>query len=92
VGGSAGKGTPDWKWKTVDQWAQLGLDLGVRVHVGRVNGERKAALCRDYGVTSIDGSCVSKYAVNATKMGRSSDGSEIIGPAAARQLSLGPRP
>jgi hypothetical protein len=92
VGGSAGKGTPDWKWRTVDQWAQLGLDLGVRVHVGRVNGERKAALCRDYGVTSIDGSCVSKYAVNATKMGRSSDGSEVIGPSAAKQLSLGARP
>jgi hypothetical protein len=43
-------------------------------------------------VTSIDGSCVSKYAVNATKMGRSSDGSEIIGPTAAKQLTLGPRP
>jgi hypothetical protein len=92
VGGSAGKGTPDWKWRTVDQWAQLGLALGVRVHVGRVNGERKAALCRDYGVTSIDGSCVSKYAVNATKMGRSSDGTEVIGPRAAKQLSLGARP
>jgi hypothetical protein len=92
VGGSAGPGTPNWKWKTVDQWAQLGLDLGVRVHVGRVNGERKAALCRDYGVTSIDGSCVSRYAVNATKMGRSSDGAEPIGPTAAKQLSLGMRP
>jgi hypothetical protein len=92
VGGSAGPDTPNWKWTTVDQWAQLGLDLGVRVHVGRVNGERKAALCRDLGVTSIDGSCVSRYAVNATKMGRSSDGTEVVGPTAAKQLSLGMRP
>jgi hypothetical protein len=92
VGGTAGKGTPNWKWKTVDQWAQLGLDLGVRVHVGRVNGERKAALCSDYGVTSIDGSCVSRYSVNATKMGRSCDGTEVIGPNAVKQLSLGARP
>jgi EAL domain-containing protein (putative c-di-GMP-specific phosphodiesterase class I) len=80
VGGSAGPGTPKWKWRTVHDWAELGLELGVRVHVGRVNGERRAALCRDLGVTSIDGSAVSRFAVNGTKMGRSCDGTEPVHP------------
>jgi len=78
VGGSAGPNTPNWKWKTVHDWAELGLELGVRVHVGRVNGERRAALCRDLGVTSIDGSSVSMYSINGAKMGRSCDGSELL--------------
>jgi hypothetical protein len=80
VGGSAGPGTPMWKWRTVHDWAELGLELGVRVHVGRVNGERRAALCHDLGVTSIDGSAVSRFAVNGTKMGRSCDGTEPVHP------------
>lgn len=69
-----------WKWSTVQDWAELGLDLGVRVHVGRVNGQHRAELCRDLGVASIDGSCVSRYAVNARKMSLAHDGTEEAGP------------
>lgn len=76
VGGSAGPDTPNWKWRTLDHWAELGLDLGIRVHVGRVNGLRRALLCRELGVTSIDGSCVTRYSVNAPTMARGHDGIE----------------
>lgn len=71
-------GTTRWKWASLHEWAALGLDLGLRVHVGRVNGERRAALCRDLGVTSIDGSSVTRFAKNAPKMGRSCDGTETL--------------
>lgn len=73
VGGTAGVGTPNWKWKTLHDWAELGLDLGIRVHVGRVNGLRRALLCRDLGVSSIDGSCITQYSVNAPKMAKAHD-------------------
>lgn len=66
-----------WKWSTVHEWAELGLDLGVRVHVGRVNGERRAKICRDIGCASIDGSSVTRYAKNAEKMARAHDGTEV---------------
>jgi hypothetical protein len=56
VGGS----TP-WKWSSLHEWAELGLALGLRVHVGRVNGQRRAQLCSDLGVTSIDGSMISRF-------------------------------
>lgn len=73
VGGSAGVNTPNWKWRTLHDWAELGLDLGIRVHVGRVNGLRRALLCRDLGVSSIDGSCVTQYSVNAPKLAKAHD-------------------
>lgn len=76
VGGSAGRGTPNWKWKSVHEWAALGHELGLRVHVGRVNGERRAELCRDLGCTSIDGSSVTRFAKNAAKMARPCDGDD----------------
>jgi len=75
-------GSTSWKWRTLPRWADLGLELGCTVHVGRVNGERKAELCRDLGATSIDGSSVARFAVTATKMARPCDGDDS--PARAR--------
>lgn len=71
VGGS----TP-WKWATAHQWAELGMELGVRVHVGRVNTLRRAELCRDLGVSSIDGSCVTRFAIKAPLLARACDGDD----------------
>lgn len=67
-------GSTQWKWSTVHDWAEIGLDLGCRVHVGRVNTLRRAMLCRDLGVSSSDGSSVSRFAVNAPKMAKAHDG------------------
>lgn len=69
-------GSTAWKWEKLPDWAELALDLGVVVHVGRVNSLRRAELCRDLGVTSIDGSSVSRFAVNAAKMARPCDGDD----------------
>lgn len=69
-------GSTAWKWAKLPDWAELALDLGVVVHVGRVNSLRRAELCRDLGVTSIDGSSVSRFAVNAAKMARPCDGDD----------------
>jgi hypothetical protein len=84
VGGS----TP-WKWGTVHEWAELAHDLGTSIHVGRVNSLRRAVLCRDLGVSSIDGSSVTVYSVNAPKMARAHDGDDephsLSGAASARQ-------
>jgi hypothetical protein len=90
VGGSAGKGTPNWKWKSLHQWVALGIELGLRVHVGRVNGQRRAQLCSDMGVTSIDGSMISRYAEKkAELMAGPCDGGEQVlahpGPLRVRQ-------
>lgn len=65
-----------WKWSTVHEWTELALDLGIRVHVGRVNGQRRAELCRDLGVASIDGSSITRYAVNAPKLSKAHNGDE----------------
>jgi hypothetical protein len=69
-------GSTAWKWSTLPDWTELGLDLGLLVHVGRVNSLRRAELCRDLGATSIDGSSVSRFAVNAAKMARPCDGDD----------------
>jgi len=85
-------GSTSWKWRTLPRWADLGLELGCTVHVGRVNGQRKAELCRDLGATSIDGSSVARFAVTATKMARPCDGDDsparARGNAKPRQLGM----
>lgn len=79
-------GSFEWKWATVHDWAELGLDTGVRVHVGRVNSIKRSLLCRDLGITSIDGSSVTVYSKNAPKMALCHDGddSQIVKPGRAR--------
>ncbi len=72
-------GSTEWKWRTAHVWAALGHELGKRVHVGRVNGLRRAQLCRDMGIASVDGGSVTRYSVNATVMARAHDGAEPSG-------------
>lgn len=67
-------GSTAWKWETVHDWAEIGLDLGCYVHVGRVNTLRRAMLCRDLGVSSCDGSSVSRFSITAEKLSRAHDG------------------
>lgn len=87
VGGTAGPGTPEWKWKSLHEWAALGAEQDLRVHVGRVNSLRRAELCRELGVASIDGSSVSRYSVNAEKMARAHDGEESRAPGASLAIA-----
>lgn len=79
-------GSTAWKWSTVHDWAEVGLDLGCYVHVGRVNTSRRMRLCRDLGVSSADGSSVSMFSVNAPKLAQwhDKDSSPLPPPGRAR--------
>jgi hypothetical protein len=86
VGGTAGRDSPNWKWRTVHLWAELGLDLGVRVHVGRVNTIGRTQLCDQLGVSSIDGSSVSKFANSASDFA-ACDGDDRVLPRSRENVS-----
>jgi hypothetical protein len=59
VGGSD---KSDWKERTVGQWAALARSAGAICHVGRVNTQRRIAICAAAGATSIDGTSASRFA------------------------------
>jgi hypothetical protein len=52
-----------FKESTVGDWAELARERGTICHVGRVNSQRRIHLCAAAGVTSFDGSGVSRYAL-----------------------------
>ena len=55
-------GSTAWKEATMPQWGTLGRRIGCIVHVGRVNSVRRIRLCAMAGVTSFDGTSVTRYA------------------------------
>lgn len=55
-------GSTEWKLATLDAWARLGRDVGCWVHVGRVNTKRRINRCANAGVTSFDGTSVTRFA------------------------------
>jgi len=55
-------GSTAWKLATLAMWGYVGRQQGCWVHVGRVNTARRIDLCQAAGVTSFDGSSVSRYA------------------------------
>lgn len=81
-------GSTEWKWRTVHDWAELAMDTGRYIHVGRVNTLRRTTLCRDLGVCSADGSSVTRFAVNAEKLSRGHDGKDrpLPPPGRAREF------
>lgn len=44
-------GSSNWKWRTAEMWCKNFK----RVHVGRVNNERRLQYCEDIGAESVDG-------------------------------------
>ena len=63
VGGSTG-----WKLETMGQWGALGAEVGAFVHVGRVNSDKRIAMCSAAGVHSFDGTSCTRFAVNCEKL------------------------
>ncbi len=55
-------GSTAWKLATMPLWGAFGQHAGLWVHVGRVNTVRRIHQCGLAGVTSFDGSSVSRYA------------------------------
>ena len=63
-------GSTAWKWRTLPRWAALAQRMGAHLHVGRVNSAKAIKACASLGVTSCDGTSMSRYAVNAPLLGK----------------------
>ena len=61
-------GDTEWKISTIQTWAALGRQAGSWVHVGRVNTVNRVNMCTNAGVTSIDGTSVSRFVSNLPKL------------------------
>ena len=58
VGGAS---NTDYKERTTPLWAQLCREVGTWCHVGRVNTQRRIAICQAAGATSFDGTSATKF-------------------------------
>tara|TARA_R110002060_G_scaffold60966_1_gene70556 strand:- start:1089 stop:1688 length:600 start_codon:yes stop_codon:yes gene_type:complete len=74
-------GSTEWKIATLNEWARAARAAGAWCHVGRVNTVGRMNRCSTAGVTSIDGTSVTRFACTLPKL----DG-------ARRQMSLGVDP
>lgn len=63
-------GDDQWKESTIHHWRKITSAAGAYCHVGRVNTERRLALCSAYAVDSIDGSGAAIFSKHAVKMER----------------------
>ena len=61
-------GSTDWKWDTVETWADLARARRAYCHVGRVNTCRRIRQCVRAGVHSFDGTSVTRFAVNLPRL------------------------
>lgn len=61
-------GSTDWKLSTLASWGALGRSVGCYVHVARVNSVRRIWRCQDAGAHSIDGTSVTRWAVNIRRL------------------------
>lgn len=67
VGGSP---NTDFKERTTPMWAQACRKVGVWCHVGRVNSQRRIAVCATAGATSFDGTSASKWSDSLPELNR----------------------
>jgi hypothetical protein len=54
-------GSTSWKLATLAAWSRLAKDAGTICHVGRVNTARRVSACVAAGVTSFDGTSVTRF-------------------------------
>lgn len=73
-------GTTEWKERTMPMWAALARENGAICHVGRVNTKRRVFLCAAAGVTSFDGSSVSRFAVTLPPLDNARQQRDLFGP------------
>lgn len=62
-------GSTEWKWRSLPSWAALAARVACRLHVGRVNSAKAIRLCASLGVASCDGTSLSRYSINAERLG-----------------------
>ena len=61
-------GSTDWKLENMHLWGKFCAERGVHYHVGRVNSIKRFRLAHMAGADSANGSSVSRYAVNLSKV------------------------
>lgn len=61
-------GSTEWKLARMTDWGEFCNERGLYYHVARVNTVRRIRLAHLAGAASIDGSSVSRYAVNLPKL------------------------
>lgn len=61
-------GSTDWKLATLADWAALASSRGAWCHVGRVNTSRRIHMCGRAGVHSFDGTSVTRFSKNCTRL------------------------
>lgn len=57
-------GTSEWKEQTALQWGHLARRRNCYLHIGRVNSQRRIAICSAAGANSFDGTSASRFAVS----------------------------
>lgn len=55
-------GSTEWKLASLPGWGRLAHQLGLYIHVGRVNTARRIRYCSGFGVSSFDGTSASRFA------------------------------
>ncbi len=65
-------GTTEWKERTLPLWGALAREAGAYLHVGRVNSQRRIALCAAAGADSFDGTSASRFAVTLSGLDQAS--------------------
>lgn len=73
-------GTTPWKLETMEAWGSWAAGLGIHFHVARVNTRRRFRLAIASGALSVDGSSVSRFAVNMTKLDQASREMDLFAP------------
>lgn len=63
-------GSTAWKLETMRAWGELARARGAHFHVARVNTERRISRCLEARADSIDGTSVSRFAVNLPRLDR----------------------
>lgn len=63
-------GSTEYKVANAVRWGRYARGRGLYYHVGRVNTVRRISLCQEAGADSVDGTSVTRFAVNASRLSR----------------------
>lgn len=63
-------GSTEWKERTATQWGQLARRRNCYLHIGRVNSQRRIAICAGAGANSFDGTSATRFSNSLPRLAR----------------------
>lgn len=63
-------GSTEWKERTANQWGHLARRRNCYLHVGRVNSQRRIAICAGAGANSFDGTSATRFLKSLPRLDR----------------------